>query len=112
MLKHIFELQHKFGKKFTDFGNLSEEDKNAKTLEFIDHCIEELIEMRREIPSRKHWSSKKDDPVDKGKLKDEYVDVLHFFISLALINEWTAEDVYNAYLSKNNINHQRQETGY
>lgn len=111
-LEEIFELQKKFGQKFTNFGGLDEQEKKIKTLEFIDHCIEELIEMRREIPFRKHWSSKRDNPVDKARLLDEYVDVLHFYVSLALINEWTAEDIYNAYLDKNKVNHDRQKNNY
>jgi len=109
-LEQIFEFQKEFGSRFIDFDKLNEEQQELKTLEFIDHCIEELIEMRKEIPRRKHW--KKLTPVDKVKLLDEYVDVLHFFIELAIINGWTAETIYQGYLDKNKVNHQRQENGY
>ena len=111
-LEEIFRLQKKFGSKFTDFDSLDYTSKQFKTLDFINHTIEELIELRRECPIRKHWSSKKDQAPDKEKLLNEYVDALHFFVTIALCNHWTAEDVYNAYLKKNNINHERQNENY
>lgn len=111
-LQEIFDLQMKFGSKFTSFGKLSQAEKQIETLDFISHTIEELIEMRRECPIRKHWSQKKDNPVDPKRLLDEYVDVLHFFVSIALINEWTASDIHAAYLHKNGINHTRQNEKY
>ena len=114
-LEIIFALQEKFGSKFTDFKMLSER-RDAVTQEailaFIDHTIEELIELRREMPFRKNWSTKAGNTVDWSKALDEYVDVLHFFVSIALIAGWSAEDVFNGYLAKNNINHDRQKEGY
>jgi dimeric dUTPase (all-alpha-NTP-PPase superfamily) len=42
----------------------------------------------------------------------EVVDLFHFLVSLAQTLGMTADDVYQAYLKKNQVNHQRQETGY
>lgn len=114
MLKHIFELQKKFGEKFTPFDEIQDDPavQQEFTLEFIDHTIEELIELRRECPIRKDWSSKHDDPPNKERQLDEYVDALHFFVTIALVNGWSAENVYDAYLKKNNVNHDRQKNNY
>jgi len=109
-LEEIFRLQRAFGEKFINFDGLSDIEREVLSLEFIDHCIEELIEMRKEIPRRKHW--KKLTPVNKEKLFEEYIDVLHFFIELAIINKWDASDLYNCYLKKNKVNHERQQKGY
>lgn len=111
-LEHIFQLQKQFGSKFTDFDSLDEAGRQAKVLDFIGHCQEELVELRREIPSRKHWSSKKDNPMDQARVLDEYIDVLHFFLTIALCMDWTAAQIYEAYLKKNNVNHERQKDGY
>jgi dimeric dUTPase (all-alpha-NTP-PPase superfamily) len=42
----------------------------------------------------------------------EVVDLFHFLISLAQVLGMSAEDVYQAYLKKNEVNFRRQETGY
>lgn len=117
MFADIFLLQEYFEGRVEPFltlpiKELSEQNKQRLTLDFINHCIEELIELRRECPIRKDWSSKRNNPVDKEKLLDEYVDVLHFYVAIALINGWTAKDIHTAYLKKNNINHTRQDDGY
>ena len=40
------------------------------------------------------------------------VDLLHFLISLAQVLGMSADDVFQAYVKKNAVNFQRQETGY
>ena len=42
----------------------------------------------------------------------EVVDLLHFLVSLSQTLGMTADDVYQAYLNKIQVNHQRQESGY
>jgi dimeric dUTPase (all-alpha-NTP-PPase superfamily) len=40
------------------------------------------------------------------------VDLFHFLISLAQVLGMSADDVFGAYMRKNEINFKRQETGY
>jgi dimeric dUTPase (all-alpha-NTP-PPase superfamily) len=40
------------------------------------------------------------------------VDLFHFLISLAQVLGMSADDVFNAYIQKNEVNFKRQETGY
>ena len=42
----------------------------------------------------------------------EVVDLFHFLISLAQVLGMSADDVFNAYCKKNEVNFQRQESGY
>ena len=42
----------------------------------------------------------------------EVVDLVHFLISLAQVLGMSADDVFEAYLKKNEVNFQRQESGY
>lgn len=111
-LDHIYQLQRLFGGKFTDFDNLTPGEKQLKTLEFLGHMEEEMVELRRELPLRKHWSAKKNNPVDETKLLDEYVDIIHFYVTIGLIWGWNSETVYQAYLNKNAENIKRQQSGY
>ena len=49
---------------------------------------------------------------DKQNAKVEIVDLFHFLISLAQVMGMSAEDIHEAYLKKNQVNHDRQESGY
>ena len=54
----------------------------------------------------KWW--KNDKPIDEAALKEELVDVLHFFVSLCLRSGMDAEELYARYLDKNRENFDRQ----
>jgi len=49
---------------------------------------------------------------DEQNARVEVIDLFHFLISLAQTLGMTADDVFNAYLKKNEVNHQRQQSGY
>ena len=42
----------------------------------------------------------------------EVVDLFHFLISLAQVLGMSADDVFQAYIKKNEVNFKRQESGY
>ena len=46
---------------------------------------------------------------DEQNAKVEVVDLFHFLVSLAQTLGMTADDVYQAYLKKNQVNHQRKK---
>ena len=49
---------------------------------------------------------------DEQNAKVEVVDLFHFLVSLAQTLGMTADDVFEAYIAKNKVNHQRQDSGY
>jgi dimeric dUTPase (all-alpha-NTP-PPase superfamily) len=49
---------------------------------------------------------------DEQNARVEVIDLFHFLISIAQALGMTADDVFQAYLKKNQVNHQRQESGY
>jgi dimeric dUTPase (all-alpha-NTP-PPase superfamily) len=49
---------------------------------------------------------------DEQNARVEVVDLFHFLVSIAQVLGMTADDVYQAYLKKNEVNHKRQESGY
>ncbi len=49
---------------------------------------------------------------DEQNAKVEVVDLFHFLVSLAQTRGMTAAVDYQAYLKKNQVNHQRQDSGY
>ncbi len=109
-LDKIFEMQDVLNQRIgvvTD--QLSEEDKTKWVLNYTRAMQQELAELIDSVPWK--WWAKYQD-FDEQNAKVEIVDLFHFLISLAQVMGMTPEDVYEAYVKKNAVNHQRQENGY
>ena len=70
---------------------------------------QEIAELVDSVPW-KWWA--KYQKFDEQNARVEVVDLFHFLVSLARTLGMDAEDVYQAYVKKNQVNLQRQETGY
>ena len=70
---------------------------------------QELAELIDSVPWK--WWAKYQE-FDEQNAKVEIIDLFHFLISLAQVMGMTPDDVYNAYMKKNQVNHNRQESGY
>jgi dimeric dUTPase (all-alpha-NTP-PPase superfamily) len=70
---------------------------------------QEIAELTDSVPW-KWWA--KYQKFDEQNARVEVVDLFHFLISLAQVLGMSPEDVYQAYLKKNAVNFQRQESGY
>lgn len=70
----------------------------------------EISELYNELANFKHW--KKNRSVDMDKVREEYVDCLHFFLSLGNQLEISPGEVERAYLEKYEKNIRRQHEGY
>ncbi|WP_240688425.1 dUTPase [Anoxybacillus sp. ST70] len=69
----------------------------------------EIDEIRREV-NWKWWKQEKE--VDIDRLQEEVIDLWHFLLSLSRMVDLTPETIFEKYMAKNKINHQRQEQGY
>lgn len=67
--------------------------------------MDELTELLNEL-NYKWWKNPK--PIDPDAVREELVDVLHFFVSMCLRSGMTAEDLYRGYIAKNQENFDRQ----
>lgn len=109
-LDKIFEMQDELNQRIgvvTD--QLSEEDKTKWVLNYTRAMQQELAELIDSVPWK--WWAKYQD-FDEQNAKVEIIDLFHFLISLAQVMGMTPEDVYEAYVKKNAVNHKRQENGY
>ena len=70
---------------------------------------QEIAELIDSVPWK--WWAKYQE-FDEQNAKVEIIDLFHFLISLAQVMGMTPDDVYNAYVKKNQVNHNRQESGY
>ena len=67
--------------------------------------MSELAELIDEV-NFKWWKNPK--PVEPDKVKEELVDILHFFVSMCHKTGMDADELYNRYLEKNKENFNRQ----
>ena len=70
---------------------------------------QEIAELTDSVPW-KWWA--KYQKFDAQNARVEVVDLFHFLISSAQVLGMSADDVFQAYLKKNAVNFQRQDTGY
>lgn len=103
-LEKIFELQEKFDSDLMKRRNIPEIPWNEWIQKEVLAVISELGELLDEV-SFKWW---KDDEVNPEAVKEELVDILHFFISMCIKAGISAEDLYEAYIEKNKENFARQ----
>ncbi len=87
----------------------SEEDKAKWILNYTRAMQQEIAELVDSVPW-KWWA--KYQKFDEQNARVEVVDLFHFLVSLARTLGMSAEDVYQAYVKKNQVNLQRQDSGY
>jgi len=87
----------------------SEEEKAKWILNYTRAMQQEIAELVDSVPW-KWWA--KYQKFDEQNARVEVVDLFHFLISLAQTLGMSAEDVFQAYVKKNQVNLQRQDSGY
>jgi len=108
--RELFRMQKALNERIgVHTGGMNEEEKTKWILNYCRAMSQEMAELTDSVPW-KWWA--KYQKFDEQNAKVEVVDLFHFLVSLAQTLGMTADDVYQAYLKKNAVNHQRQETGY
>lgn len=109
-LEEIFRLQHDLNKRIgVHTDGMSEEDKGKWVLNYTRAMQQELAELVDSVPW-KWWARYQN--FDEQNARVEVVDLFHFLISIAQVLGMTADDIHQAYVAKNEVNHQRQDSGY
>ncbi len=89
--------------------DIPEAEQTKWVLNYTRAMQQELAELVDSVPW-KWWA--KYQKFDPQNARVEVVDLFHFLISIAQALGMSADDVYAAYLKKNQVNHARQDTGY
>ena len=109
-LENIFELQEQLNSRIgVNMNEMNDEERSKWILNYVRAMQQEHAELTDSVPWK--WWAKYQE-FDKQNAKVEIVDLFHFLISLAQVMGMTAEDVHEAYLKKNKVNHNRQDSGY
>lgn len=104
-LDKIFYMQKMFNDdviKNRGLENIKQEEWMQKlTLAMLSEIGELLDEF-----NYKWWKNEK--PLNIGAIKEELIDILHFFASMCLRMGMTSDEVYDIYMKKNEENFNRQ----
>ena len=109
-LEEIFQMQEALNQCIgVQMNEFSDEDKGKWILNYTRAMQQELAELIDSVPWK--WWAKYQE-FDEQNARVEVVDLFHFLISLAQTLGMTADDVHQAYIKKNKVNHERQDSGY
>ncbi len=109
-LKEIFRMQEALNARIgVNLKDLSDEEKGKWVLNYTRAMQQELAELVDSVPW-KWWA--KYQTFDEQNARVEVIDLFHFLVSLAQTLGMSADDVMAAYVKKNKVNHDRQESGY
>ncbi len=104
--KQLFELQRKIDEFISETHGISRGDKKEWIDRLTTAMIEEAVEVK-EYSDWKWWKNQRE--LDESALKEEMVDVLHFWLSLCVRMGWSAEEMFAVYQAKNLENFNRQK---
>jgi len=109
-LNELFRMQRSLNQRIgVDLDKLDEAGKTKWVLNYTRAMTQEMAELTDSVPW-KWWA--KYQKFDEQNARVEVIDLFHFLISLAQVLGMSADDVFAAYVKKNEVNFQRQESGY
>jgi len=109
-LRELFRMQQALNERIgVRTEAMTEADQTKWVLNYCRAMSQEIAELTDSVPW-KWWA--KYQKFDAQNARVEVVDLFHFLISLAQVLGMSADDVFAAYVKKNEVNFKRQETGY
>ncbi len=110
MFRELFRKQAELNRIIgVDTTTLDEAQQTQWVLNYCRAMTQELAELTDSVPW-KWWA--KYQKFDKQNARVEVVDMLHFLISTAQVLGMSAEDVFDLYVKKHEVNQNRQKSGY
>lgn len=109
-LEEMFAMQKALNKRIgVDRETYSPEEMTTWVINYSRAMQQEIAELIDSVPW-KWWA--KYQKLDLQNARVEVVDIFHFLISIAQVLGMSAEDIFEAYRKKNQVNFERQESGY
>ncbi len=104
-LERIFYMQNMFDQDLIKNRHLEDIDMPNWIQKETLAMLSELAELIDEV-NFKWWKNPKE--VSEQRVKEELVDILHFFTAMCLHAGMTADELYEMYMEKNKENFDRQ----
>jgi dimeric dUTPase (all-alpha-NTP-PPase superfamily) len=114
-LEEMLKLQSQLQARYHDGVEPIDLDPQARK-EYVRSMVlaltDELHEALREVPWKPWSKTSLWDQIGTENFKLELVDAFHFYMNLMLVSGMSADELFNEYLRKNNINHGRIDSDY
>jgi dimeric dUTPase (all-alpha-NTP-PPase superfamily) len=108
--EELFRMQQALNERIgVHTKGMNEEEQTKWLLNYTRAMSQEMAELTDSVPW-KWWA--KYQKFDAQNARVEVVDLFHFLISMAQVLGMSADDVFNAYVKKNEVNFKRQDAGY
>src|SRR6185503_16470794 len=108
--RELWRMQDALNKRIgVNTDGMSDEEKTKWLLNYTRAMTQEIAELTDSVPW-KWWA--KYQKFDEQNARVEVVDLFHFLISMAQVLGMSADDVFAAYVKKNEVNFKRQDSGY
>jgi len=104
-LDRIFFMQNLFDRDVVEKRNLGGITKPEFIQKRVLAMVSELAELLDEV-NFKWWKDPKE--INSDNIRDELVDILHFFVGMCLDSGMGAEELFDRYMAKNKENFDRQ----
>jgi dimeric dUTPase (all-alpha-NTP-PPase superfamily) len=120
-LRHMFELREQFMKSLKSQKSgiypkwpVDLTDKNAQQTvrDTALKGVEEVFEAMQHFKNWKSHRTTEDKTFDREKFLEEMVDSFNYFFSVLVLTGVTADELYEAYVAKDAVIHERLKTGY
>jgi len=109
-LRELWQMQKALNERIgVNMEDMNTEEKTRWILNYTRAMTQEIAELIDSVPW-KWWANYQ--KFDEQNARVEVVDLFHFLISIAQVLGMSADDVFNAYVKKNAVNFERQESGY
>jgi dimeric dUTPase (all-alpha-NTP-PPase superfamily) len=109
-LRELFRMQKSLNERIgVKTDGMNDEEKTKWILNYCRAMSQEMAELTDSVPW-KWWA--KYQKFDEQNARVEVVDLFHFLISMAQVLGMSADDVFAAYVKKNEVNFKRQDSGY
>jgi dimeric dUTPase (all-alpha-NTP-PPase superfamily) len=109
-LDELFRLQQQLNQRIgVDTDHMTDAERQQWLLHYCRAMNQEIAELTDCVPW-KWWA--KYQTFDRQNARVEVVDLFHFLISAAQVLELSADDIFDAYTKKHQVNLDRQASGY
>lgn len=105
-LEEMLQIQKALNERIKESRGLTGISSETWMQKYTLGMLSEMAELLDEV-NFKWWKNEK--PVDPDALKEELVDILHFFLSMCIAAGMDTEEIYQIYLRKNKENIARLE---
>ena len=110
-LEEMFKMQHALNVRILgqEADQVMQKNLTEWVLKYSRALQQEVSELIDCVPW-KWWAHYQKEDIEHAKI--ELIDIIHFVISLAQTLGMSAQEVFDTYMRKNEVNFQRQDSGY